>query len=45
MCAYPGGPENRPKDKDFCAKGHQKRGLPLGGDTEGSLREGERRKR
>jgi len=30
-CAY-GDPENRPTNKSLCAKGRQKRGLPLGGD-------------
>lgn len=43
MCAY-GAPEDRPEHVPLCAKGRQKRGLPLG-DSEGSLREGERKKR
>jgi len=43
MCSY-GNPDERPKHIPLCAKGRQKRGLPLG-DYEGSLKEGERKKR
>ncbi len=31
VCSY-GNPKNRPPNKSLCAKGRQKKGLPLGGD-------------